>query len=459
MNIRTWMGRGSVRAVCLLVLMSGVVCRAQEAKPAADAAAAEARNTSYIRVHDSEDGDHVTLQVAIRSFKPADPKLPTVHLVGAVHIGDKAYYKSVQKFLDEQDLVLFEGVKPSGATSDLANANDAAKAKVTKSRQRFLAVMVTRYKEEHKALPESFDAMLGKLHGTMARIGTVATKDAWGNAQQLKISKGEDGREKFDVVSLGADGKEGGEGAAADLKFSSQKALTKEERGSGGEGIQVQLANAMGLEFQLVGIDYDREKWRNSDLTVDQLEEKLQAAGASGGALFSMLDGSSFMSKVLGAFLGFVGASPEMSMAMKTMMVETLANADEMMAAQGDMLGKGMGDFMKVLVIDRNEAVFADLDKVIKDEPKIRTVALFFGAGHLPDMEARLNKMGYTLSEAQWKDAIDIDLAKFPGGKAQAMQLRKTVRGMIENQINASKKGKKAKPEAASEKAPENADK
>src|ERR1051325_11949521 len=99
-----------------------------------------------------------------------------------------------------------------------------------------------------------------------------------------------------------------------------------------------------------------------------------------------MLDGSSMMSKFMGARLGYIGSNPQMSMWLKSMMVEMLAHADELMELQGDKLGKGMGQFMKVLVIDRNDAVFKDLDRVLKEEPKVRSVALFFGAGHLPDM-------------------------------------------------------------------------
>ncbi len=37
---------------------------------------------------------------------------PDVWLVGAAHIGDKAYYEALQKLLDAQDEVLFERVKP-----------------------------------------------------------------------------------------------------------------------------------------------------------------------------------------------------------------------------------------------------------------------------------------------------------------------------------------------------------
>lgn len=450
MNPKHW----PVRAAVSLALSLGLVCPAQDAKPADAAPADSVRHpgSDYIRVHDSD--DHVTLQVAIRSFTPRDPKLPTVHLVGAVHIGDKSFYRSVQEFLDRQDLVLFEGVKPSGSTSDLANADDAAKAKVTKSRQRFLAVLVARYKAEHKALPDSFETLLKGLNGTLARLGNSATKDGWGNAQQYTIVKGEKPKaggsgdqadqpasDTFDIISLGADGKPGGDGAASDIKLSGQRPLTKDEIKSSGEGIQVQLANAMGLEFQLVGIDYNREKWRNSDMTIDQLQDRLEAVGMSGSALFSMLDGSSFMGKFLGVILNMIGNNPQMSMMLKTMMVETLANADELLELQGDKLGKGMGQFMKVLVIDRNATVFKDLQMVMKNEPKVRSVALFFGAGHLPDMESRLEQMGYKLSGSQWKDAIDIDLNKLPGGKAQATQIRQ----MIANMIQAQKKAVGAK--------------
>jgi len=123
-------------------------------------------------------------------------------------------------------------------------------------------------------------------------------------------------------------------------QFSDQKPLTKDELKSSGEGIQIQLANAMGLEFQLAAIDYNREKWRNSDLNIDQLEDKLKEAGMSGGALFSMLDGSSMMSKFVGLLLNLVGSNPQMSLMLKSMMVEMLAHADELMEAQGDALAR-----------------------------------------------------------------------------------------------------------------------
>jgi len=37
---------------------------------------------------------------------------PDVWLVGAMHVGNKQYYKDIQTLLDSQDTVLFEGVRP-----------------------------------------------------------------------------------------------------------------------------------------------------------------------------------------------------------------------------------------------------------------------------------------------------------------------------------------------------------
>jgi len=374
-------------------------------------------------------GSRTALQVAIRSFE-GRPGQPVVHLVGVTHIGEKAYYEDLQKFLDVQDVVLFEGVKPGEAAADLEKADDASRVKMTKSRQRLLAVVVTRHKSKHGALPKTLEEALAPLHGSMARLGKAATVDGWGREQRYEVLPAEEGKAaKFDIVSLGADNAQGGEGAAADLKFSQQKPLTKEER-SGGEGIQMQLAKALGLEFQLVAIDYNRPNWRNSDMTMTELEKALEEAGASGGMLFNMLDGSSMMSKMVSALLGMMGSTPEGSFYMKVMVVETLARAEEMMEVQGKS-NKGMGAMMKVLIEGRNQVVFDDLEKLIREEPGVTSVALFYGAGHLADMEERLVAMGYRETGVVWKDAIEVDPGAVKGGKALMKQVRRQVERMV----------------------------
>lgn len=416
-------------AACPVLAQEG----AKTAAPAATQSAAS-ENTSenkYLRVSESDDGSHLKLEIAVRTL--TKPGAPDVQLVGVTHIGDKAYYDSLQKFLDEQSLVLFEGVKPSGAGASSAG-DDEAKAKVTRQRQRLLAVLVSRYRNENHELPTMWGEILAPLHGSLARLGQAATSDGWGNPQELKVEG-----DKFDIVSTGADGEEGGEGANADIAFSSQKPLTQDELAGAGEGIQTKLAHALGLKFQLEAIDYSHANWRNSDMSIDEVQKKLEESGASGDALFKMLDGSSFASKLVAFALGFVEKNAELSMMVKVMMIEVLSQADDLAALAGKQ-AKGMDVMMKVIVQDRNQEVLKDLAAASKEQPTPKSIALFYGAGHLPDLEQHLADQGYTFASTKWFTAIDADLDSVPGMKAQAKQIRQMIQKQIEMQKKAASK-------------------
>lgn len=394
-------------------------------------------SSPYVRVEDADDGDRTLLKISSRVLRKKDGTGPEVHLVGVVHIGDGAYYRELQTYLDSLDLVLFEGVKPGGmgdAGAD-APADDAAKIKLTQSRIRMLAMYFERAKSSGGDYPASIDALIASMKGTPARLLGAARTDAWGREILLersntRILEGERelwAGEEFDFISRGEDGREGGSDAAADLRFSDQKPLTKRERTSGSEGIQPKLARALGLEFQLAAMDYTRDRWRNSDMTIDQVQARMKEEGVDPGALFAMLDGGGIGGKVIGMMLGFIERDPAMSTMVKTMMVETLANADAMMEQQpGD-----MGKMMKVIVVDRNEVVLDDLKKVLENETQLKSVALFYGAGHLPHLEQRLTEdFGFEFVSDRWFTAIDVDLAKIPGAKAQSKRMREMVRGM-----------------------------
>ncbi len=426
----------SLRTVAALLVLGGGLNprvgwaqapKSSEPQPAAAATPSESEG-KYIRVTDAEGGSRLKLEIAVRTL--TKPGAPEVQLVGVVHIGDQAYYDALQKYLDGQGLVLFEGVKPSGA-DEAEPGDDAAKAKVTIQRQRLLAVLISRFRAEKNAMPASFEEVLTPLHGSIARLGKAATIDAWGHPQELKVDPATPA--KFDIISLGNDAAPGGEGAAADIAFSTQKPLTTQELDSSGEGIQTKLARAMGLKFQLAAIDYSHPNWRNSDLSIDEVQKKLEASGASGDALFKMLDGSSFASKLMGFMLGFVERSPELSLTVKVMMVEVLAHADDLAAIAGKQ-GQGLDTLMKVIVQDRNQAVLKDLAAASAEKPAPKSIALFYGAGHLPDLENHLTDDGYTYAGTQWFTAIDADLNSVPGMKAQATQIRKMIKAQMERQ-------------------------
>ncbi|CAG0999050.1 hypothetical protein PHYC_02751 [Phycisphaerales bacterium] len=381
----------------------------------------------YVRTRDANDGNNRQLQVAIRTFAPKEGDGPLVQLVGAVHLGDKAYYDELQKYLDAQAIVLYEGVKPEGAGKALPG-DDAAKAKVTTQRQRILAIFVAKFRRENKRLPETMDEFITPLLGTSARLASGALTDGWGNPHHYTLTTDQAaGKTTFDIISYAADNAEGGEAAAADIRFTSQKPLTRAEVSAAGDGLQAKMARALGLEFQLTAIDYNRPNWRNSDLSIDEVQSRLDAKGAGDEMLFQMLDGSSMMAQVAGAFLGVIERNKEMGFLIKALMVETLAQADDIMKAQGG----EMGALMEVILLDRNTAVLADLRRTLDTDKHAKEIALFYGAGHLPDLEKHLEAdFNYSFKETRWLTAIDVDLTQIPGGKEQIEQMNQMIKTM-----------------------------
>ncbi len=400
----------------------------------------------YIRVKEENGGDTVVLEVASRRFEPDAPTKPVVHLAGAVHIADRAFYDALQEFLDAQPVVLFEGVKPPGAGAEAHDGvmDDADRIKTTERRLRFLAIATEKYRAEHDDYPRTLAELESGLEARIASLVRGSFEDAWGHAityVPAPVVEAPEAREdapvaparrrgKIDFVSLGADGQEGGEGVAKDLRFSDQKSLTREER-AGGEGLQKTMADAFGLVFQLEAMNENGANWRNSDLSIDQVQRRLDEAGANGGMLFSVLEGSSFFGRLAGTLLRMIGSVPEGRAMFKVMLAEMLSRAD---AILGNLPGE-MGGLMKVIIEDRNAVVVDDLARIIETEPEVKTVAIIYGAGHLPDLERRLATLGYTPAEDTWRPAIRVSSESEKLPKGSVRQMRPMLKRMVEMQL------------------------
>lgn len=71
----------------------------------------------YVRIS-TNDPNIIELQIALRKFVPNRGHGPAVWLAGVSHIGESNYYSALQKQLDAQSLVLFEGIgSGAGETS------------------------------------------------------------------------------------------------------------------------------------------------------------------------------------------------------------------------------------------------------------------------------------------------------------------------------------------------------
>ncbi|MEI7732261.1 MAG: hypothetical protein WCO56_21980 [Verrucomicrobiota bacterium] len=257
----------------------------------------------YLRVQRTHDGV-VALQVVARQFCDPHRQGAVVWLVGVAHVGDTNYFAALQQFLDQQPLVLFEGIGGRPA-------------------------------------------------------------------------KSEGGRETDD-------------------------------------SLQTVMADSLGLVFQLEAIDYARAHFKNSDLTVPQLQRVIQETGSAEALqefdnLLSLMQGGTLTSALLNVGMRWIGGNPHARAMMRLALIETLGSVEgDLSNTKG--LPPGMQQLMRALIRERNKVVLLDLQGALASRAPPKSVAIFYGAAHMDDLEQRLmNELHYQPVKDQWFCAFSVN--------------------------------------------------
>jgi len=329
----------------LLLLLSPTTPAAEtQAAPESPSASTPA---AYSRIG-KPDTNTLQLEISRRRFQPSQGAGPDVWLVAVSHIGESNYYGALQSFLDEQPLVLYEGV---------------------------------------------------------------------GDPQRNQPGPDEEATS---------------------------------------EGLQATLATSLGMAFQLDAIRYDRDHFKNSDMTFEDLESLLvremrERAGEGSApnpaflALMGAMDGSSWLGAVMHVGAKLLGSSPKLKAMTRLMFIEILGGlSGDMSEIQG--LPPDMQELLQVLIRERNKVVLRDLTRALRRRSPPRSIAIFYGAGHMADLEKRLRAdLDYKPVEDVWLPAIVVQPAK---AGLTALEI-KTIRTMVEWQMKAFQQAGSATAEPA----------
>lgn len=391
---------------------------------------------AFMRVAES-DANVLSLELAIRDFeRTADG--PRIALVGVTHIGDGRYYKQLEKQLDEFDLVLYESVTPPG-TGGAGGETIEEQQRTTRAAMEYVGSIVEAAIIETGQPPKSLDdarEFIATADPRLAGAFDHARLDAWGRDLAYTVTTDAAGVSTYTLRSLGADGKPGGEASDADFGLAVPPAALPIAQMQE-DNIQAELARALGLSFQLTAMDYDKDNWILSDMSLDELQAALRARNAEWDVLGGTMSGTSLTGKIASIFLRLIqvadaffdGAVSDM---VKVLLIEMLA--DEALVNQSmDQLGEGFG---KVLIDDRNQVVMDDLKDIMDKHPDAESIAIFYGAGHMADLAERLNdQLDYVPSNEQWLPAISVDMANSAMDKRQLMQMRMMMKRMMKMQM------------------------
>jgi hypothetical protein len=177
--------------------------------------------------------------------------------------------------------------------------------------------------------------------------------------------------------------------------------------GSPVSAIQVAMKNFLDLDFQLDDVDYTKRNFVHADMSPDEMAKSMADRGesiwsmmlrmmAAGMAQQSGASNNSDLDLIMALF------DKNRAIQMKRFMADQMESMDGVMLALEGPKGS-------TLISARNQAALKVLAEEIKGGKK--KLAIFYGAGHLSDMEKHLiSDFGLKRADERWLEAWNLRL-------------------------------------------------
>jgi hypothetical protein len=352
------------------------------------------------------------LEVAARMWEEPEGS-PRIWLVGVTHMGEPSYYAAIETLLEQCDVVVFESVLPEGGTAP-GGSDDTARADSTQATAALLAKMLA------GTVSVDWNQAIENLAASNTRVVSIVrplARDGWGRSWVMRDNK---------VTSFGADGMLGGTGVNADIVV----AVAEEAAQPNGGELQRSMAESLGLVFQLDSLPYDGVHWVPGDLRVDQVAAAFKERGEDLGDMTAMLSGGGLVGGVMSGVFKMI---PVLDALFGGRIVDTIRVILIEMLGDEALIGSALemqGPALEEVLLDlRNERAMEVLWEQLAELDQGQTIALVYGAGHLPGLVTILQSHGdWEVADTQWLPAIEFDLTTSPLTKSEVDMLRGWIR-------------------------------
>jgi hypothetical protein len=211
---------------------------------------------------------------------------------------------------------------------------------------------------------------------------------------------------------------------------------------------------SLGLAYQLEAIDYTPKNMVHADLSPSEMADRMANRGETKTTL--LIDLFAHIIKTIGAEKQLddspVPAEREGEESPKSQRLElsVLTDPDGIMKIRRimalNLVDSQLLDSVfppsihRLLITDRNDRVMSMLNAE-RQKGKHR-IAIFYGAGHMPDFERRLtNEYGLELVDVNWRSAWDLRNGAVPGGPLEGL-IESTFRDSIKEKLSQWAKGR-----------------
>ena len=164
--------------------------------------------------------------------------------------------------------------------------------------------------------------------------------------------------------------------------------------------LQLGMKDALGMEFQLSGIDYTARNFVHADMTAEEFEASMASRGESFSGMFLMEMSKSVANQQENNPLA-INLDVMLSMLTSDRLYRVRRIAAVQLAKSGNGDAFAGFDGTSTIITERNRKCFEVMDRELRKGKK--KVGIFYGAGHFSDMEKRMvADYGFARKSEDW---------------------------------------------------------
>ena len=170
--------------------------------------------------------------------------------------------------------------------------------------------------------------------------------------------------------------------------------------------LQMGMKNMLGLESQMVHVDYTPDNFVHADMSPEQFQETMAGRGESFLTMFFRMMGQGIAQESKNQ-----GRNTDMEMVLALFDRNRAFKLKRLMAEQFEDLEGAMGALEgpdgSTIITERNKVALEVLREQIDAGHK--KIGIFYGAGHLPDMQERLaDDFSLERTDTEWLEAWNL---------------------------------------------------
>ena len=164
--------------------------------------------------------------------------------------------------------------------------------------------------------------------------------------------------------------------------------------------LQLGMKDALGMEFQLTGVDYGAKNFVHADMTAEEFEASMAKRGESFSGMFLKEMGKSIANQQDTNPLAMnLDVMLSMLTSDRLYRVRRIAAVQLVKAGEGDAFAGFDGS--STIITERNKKCLQVMHKQLKKGEK--KIGIFYGAGHFADMEKRMvDDYGFERKSEDW---------------------------------------------------------